>query len=132
MAINDLLSDMLTRIRNGQQASLGYVDAPYSKLLLNVLEVLKREGYIADFEESEISKGRKQISIGLKYYDGQPAIREIKRVSRPGLRVYRGIEKLGRVRNGLGVSILSTSKGVMSDYEAKQANIGGEVLCSIF
>lgn len=131
MSMNDLLSDMIARIRNGQNARLARIVAPYSKLTWNVLDVLKREGYVNDF--SLIEDGNKRsIEIALKYFEGEPAIKKMKRVSKPGRRSYSAIKKLDPIHNGLGISILSTSSGVLSDYEARQRNIGGEVLCSVF
>lgn len=132
MSMNDLLSDMLTRIRNGQQANLAVITCPASNLLTNVLAVLKKEGYILDYQDAQDGNGHKQIQIHLKYYEGEPVIKEIKRLSKPGRRQYSKIEELPQFYNGLGVAILSTSKGVMSDYDARLANVGGEVLCSVF
>lgn len=132
MSMNDLLSDMLTRIRNGQRANLQQVVCPASNLLMNVLAVLKKEGYIEDFHKEEVSEGISQIVVTLKYYEGEAVIKEIKRISKPGRRNYAKITKLPQIHNGLGIAILSTSKGVMSDYEARLANVGGEVLCSVF
>ncbi len=131
MAMNDLLSDMIARIKNGQNARLSHIMANYSKLLVGVLEVLQREGYIMGFEVQE-ANNKKNIEIQLKYYEGTPVIRRIKRTSTPGRRVYAAIKNLSPINNGLGISILSTSSGIMSDYEARQKNIGGEVLCSVF
>ncbi|MBW7851299.1 MAG: 30S ribosomal protein S8 [Rhodospirillales bacterium] len=132
MAMTDPLGDMLTRIRNGQQARKSVVNAPASKLRANVLEVLKREGYIRGYSRSEIRTGIAELQIELKYHEGQPVIREISRVSKPGRRVYSKIKDLPKVSNGLGISILSTPRGVMSDAEARAANVGGEVLCQVF
>lgn len=132
MAMTDPLGDMLTRIRNGQQARKSVVSAPASKLRANVLEVLKREGYIRGYSRSEIRTGIAELQIELKYHEGQPVIREISRVSKPGRRVYSKIKDLPKVSNGLGISILSTPRGVMSDAEARAANVGGEVLCQVF
>lgn len=132
MSMNDLLSDMLTRIRNGQRAHLSQITCPASNLLLNVLAVLKKEGYINDFRKKETTPGKAEIEIELKYYEGEPVIRELKRVSKPGRRDYSKISALPNFHNGLGIAILSTSKGVMSDYDARLANVGGEVLCSVF
>ena len=132
MSMNDLLSDMITRIRNGQQARLATIKCPASNLLGNVLDVLKREGYIRDYHRNEISSGIAEIEIELKYYEGEPVIKEIKRLSTPGRRNYSQISALPKTHNGLGIAILSTSKGVMSDFEARQANVGGEVLCSVY
>jgi small subunit ribosomal protein S8 len=132
MSISDPLGDMLTRIRNGQRAKLQSIKSPSSRLRANVLTVLEREGYIRGFETEELSPGISQIRIELKYHDGTPVIREITRVSKPGRRVYAKIKDLPRVYNGLGISILSTPQGVMSDAEARAANVGGEVLCQVF
>lgn len=132
MSMSDPLGDMLTRIRNGQHARKHVVISPMSKLRTNVLEVLKREGFIRGYSTEETRPGVAEISIELKYHEGEPVIREIKRVSRPGRRVYSKIRDLQRVYNGLGVSILSTPRGIMSDNEARAANVGGEVLCQIF
>lgn len=132
MAMTDPLGDMLTRIRNGQQARKVKISSPYSKLRLNVLEVLKREGYIRGFVDAEISSGIREIEVELKYHDGTPVIKEVKRVSKPGRRVYSKIKDLSPVYNGLGISILSTPRGVLSDNEARAQNVGGEVLCQVF
>ena len=132
MAMSDTLGDMLTRIRNGQSARKQVVNSPASKLRSNVLEVLRREGFIRGFSTGETRPGVNEVSIELKYQEGEPVIREIKRVSRPGRRVYSKIKDLPRVYNGLGIAILSTPRGVMSDNEARAANVGGEVLCQVF
>ncbi|MFC1673873.1 30S ribosomal protein S8 [Pseudomonadota bacterium] len=132
MAMSDPLGDMLTRIRNGQMAKKSAVVAPSSKLRANVLDVLKREGFIRGFEESETRTGIRELKIELKYFEGAPAIQEISRVSKPGRRVYSKIKDLSSVYNGLGISIISTPRGVMSDAEAREANVGGEVLCQVF
>lgn len=132
MTMSDPLGDLLTRIRNGQRARKPIVSSPASKLRSNVLEVLKREGYIRDFASEEISPGISELRIELKYHEGRPVIREISRISKPGRRVYSKIKDLPKVYNGLGISILSTPKGVMSDNEARAANLGGEVLCRVF
>ncbi|KAA5603929.1 30S ribosomal protein S8 [Roseospira marina] len=132
MALSDPLGDMLTRIRNGQQARKATVNAPASKLRENVLEVLQREGYIRGFSRAPVRKGIEELVVELKYHEGTPAIRTIARVSRPGRRVYSKIKDLPKVYNGLGISILSTPRGVMSDAEARAANVGGEVLCKVF
>lgn len=131
MALTDPLGDMLTRIRNGQQAGKNDIACPASKLRMNVLEVLKKEGYIRGYELQE-DGNKRNLRIELKYYEGEPVIRAIDRVSKPGRRVYSGISDLGKVRGGLGISILSTPRGVMSDVEARAANVGGEVLCRVF
>ena len=132
MSMSDTLGDMLTRIRNGQTTNKKVVDAPASKNRKNVLEVLKREGFIRNFEEKEMRPGINFFEIELKYYNGKPVISEIKRISKPGRRVYSSIKNLQKTYNGLGVSILSTPRGVMSDNEAREANVGGEVLCTIY
>lgn len=131
MALSDPLGDMLTRIRNGQRARKNAVSSPPSRLRENVLEVLRREGYIRGFtrDSSTVQGG---ISIELKYHNGTPVIRELKRVSKPGRRIYRSVRDLPRVYNGLGIAILSTPRGVMSDAEAREAHVGGEVLCTVF
>lgn len=130
--VTDRLGDMLTRIRNGQMANLAVVDCPSSGFLKRVLEVMQHEGYIRGFSEAQHGKGLMMLSIELKYHEGAGVIRKIDRVSKPGRRVYSGIGDLGRVFNGLGVSILSTPRGVMSDNDARAQNVGGEVLCRIF
>ena len=132
MAMSDPLGDMLTRIRNGQRVGMSSVRAPASRLRSNVLDVLKREGYIRDFRTSDQAVGFAQLEIELKYNEGAPVIQEIARVSRPGQRVYSKIKELPRYYNGLGIMILSTPRGVMSDQEARAANVGGEVLCRVF
>jgi small subunit ribosomal protein S8 len=132
MALSDPLGDMLTRIRNGQRAKMSTVSSPASKLRTNVLEVLKREGYIRGYTTDEVQPGISNIKIELKYNEGEPVIKQIDRVSTPGRRVYSKIADLPRVFNGLGISILSTPRGVMSDHEARAANVGGEVLCKVF
>lgn len=132
MSMTDPVGDMLTRIRNGQRANKSSVKSPASSLRANVLEVLKREGYIRGYERVDVRPGVAELSIELKYHEGQPVIREISRVSTPGRRVYSKIADLRRVANGLGISILSTPRGVMSDTEARAQNVGGEVLCEVF
>ena len=132
MPMSDPLGDMITRIRNGQSARKSIVSAPSSRLRANVLEVLKREGYIRDYSAVEVRTGISELKIELKYHEGSPVISEIKRVSTPGRRVYSGINDLKRVYNGLGIAILSTPRGVLSDNEARVANVGGEVLCQVF
>lgn len=132
MSMTDPLGDMLTRIRNGQRARKNSVVAPASNFRAGVLEVLKREGFIRGFSQYEVRPGIREMKIELKYNDGEPVIREISRVSKPGRRVYFKIKDLPRVYNGLGVSILSTPRGVISDAEAREANVGGEVLCKVF
>ena len=132
MTMTDPLGDMLTRIRNGQRAGKTLVLCPSSKLRANVLKVMSREGYIRGYSNGENEDGHPELSIELKYHDGQPVIREMHRVSKPGRRVYSKIKDLRRVYNGLGISILSTPRGVLSDAEARAANVGGEVLCTMF
>lgn len=132
MTMTDPLGDMLTRIRNGQRARKSMVTSPASRLRTNVLEVLKREGFIRSFSQREVRRGISEIEIELKYHEGDPVIREISRVSKPGRRVYSGIKDLPRVYDGLGISILSTPRGVLSDSEARDQNVGGEVLCRVF
>lgn len=131
MSMNFRLADMMAQIRNGQQARLATVSVQSSKLLGNVLEVLKGEGYINDYKKVG-DEGRTQFEIELKYHEGERVIKEIEMISKPGRRVYSEISKLPKYYNGLGIAILSTSKGVMSDFDARQANVGGEVLCSVF
>lgn len=132
MSMNDPLGDMLTRIRNAQMRGKSTVRTPGSKLCAWVLDVLKAEGYIRGYEEVTTEAGHKELEISLKYYEGTPVIRELARVSKPGRRVYAGAKEIPMVRNGLGVSIVSTPKGVMSDAAARSANVGGEVLCTVF
>ena len=132
MTMTDPLSDLLARIRNGQKAKKSTVTSPASKLRASVLEVLKREGFIRGFSEREVRPGVSEIDIELKYHEGQPVIREINRISTPGRRVYSAIKDLPRVYDGLGISILSTPRGVLSDSEARDQNVGGEVLCQVF
>ncbi len=132
MSMSDPLGDMLTRIRNGQRAHKSVIQSPASKIRANVLEVLQREGYIRGFSREEIRPGVAELKIELKYVDGEPVIREITRVSKPGRRIYSRVADLPRIYNGLGIAILSTPRGVMSDNEARAANIGGEILCRVF
>lgn len=131
MSMTDPLADMLTRIRNGQMARLRVVTSPASRLRANVLNVLKDEGYIRDFERLEVEVGKPELKIQLKYYEGEPVIKTIERVSCPGRRVYSGIKELSNVCNGLGISILSTPLGVISDTRARELKVGGEVLCNV-
>lgn len=132
MTMTDPLGDMLTRIRNAQMRKKTKVTSPTSSLRQRVLEVLQSEGYIRGYSKVDYDSGRSELEIELKYYDGEPVIREIQRVSKPGRRVYASVRNLPRVMDGLGVSILSTPKGVMSDAEARDQNVGGEVLCRVF
>lgn len=131
MSMQDPLSDMLTRIRNAQMAGKKSVEMPGSKLKAAVAQVLKDEGYISDFNASN-DTGKPRLSISLKYFQGKPVIAEIDRISRPGLRNYAGKDELPSVRGGLGVAIVSTSRGVMTDRAARAAGVGGEVLCTVF
>ena len=132
MSMNDPLGDMLTRIRNAQMRGKSTVRTPSSKLRAWVLDVLKDEGYIRGYEKTTAANGQPELEISLKYFEGTPVIREIRRVSKPGRRVYAGVKDIPSVRQGLGVSIVSTPKGVMSDAAARTANVGGEVLCTVF
>ena len=131
MAVTDPLGDLLTRIRNGQRARKDSVLSPASKLRVRVLDVLQREGYIRGYSEEEMGPA-KGVRIELKYFEGQPAIKHVARVSRPGRRVYSGSQDLPRVMNGLGITIVSTPRGVLSDVEAREQNVGGEVLAEVF
>ena len=130
--MNDPLGDMLTRIRNAQMRGKSSVNSPASKLRRWVLDVLKDEGCIRGYSETEIVNGVSELEIELKYYEGQPVIQEIQRVSKPGRRVYSSVKTMPVVRNGLGISIVSTPKGVMSDNAARENNVGGEILCRVF
>jgi small subunit ribosomal protein S8 len=132
MGFNDPLGDMITRIRNAQLRAKSKVSTPGSKLRARVLDVLQTEGYIRGYATVEHSDGRTEFEIELKYFDGTPVIQEIARVSKPGRRVYASVKALPRVHNGLGVAILSTPKGVMADHSAREANVGGEILCTVF
>jgi small subunit ribosomal protein S8 len=132
MQLNDPLGDMLARIRNASMRGKPTARTPASKIRRWVLDVLQSEGFIRGYEEVTTEAGHKEIEISLKYYDGQPVIRELRRVSTPGRRVYSGVQDMLQVRQGLGVAIVSTPKGVMSDQQARTANVGGEVLCTVF
>jgi small subunit ribosomal protein S8 len=132
MAMTDPIGDMITRIRNAQMRAKPKVSTPGSRLRERVLEVLKTEGYIRGYATLAHSDGRSEIEIELKYFDGAPVIREIERVSKPGRRVYASVRALPRINNGLGVAIVSTPKGVMADHAAREANVGGEILCTVF
>ena len=132
MALNDPLGDLFSRIRNAQMRNKSKVSTPGSKMRARVLEVLKSEGYIRGYATVEHSSGRSEIEIELKYFDGEPVIREIERVSKPGRRVYASVKSLPRVNNGLGISVLSTPKGIMADHDARDANVGGEILFTVF
>jgi small subunit ribosomal protein S8 len=132
MSVNDPIGDMLTRIRNASLRGKSTVSTPASKLRAWVLDVLASEGYIRGYERNDTENGQGELVISLKYFEGTPVIREVKRVSKPGRRVYKSVKDIPSVRNGLGVSIISTPKGVMSDAAARTANVGGEVLCTVF
>ena len=132
MSFSDPIGDMLTRIRNAQMRRRQTVIAPSSKLRVWVLDVLAREGYIRGYRKVESKAGRSEIEISLKYFEGTPVIRELKRISKPGRRVYAGAKNIPFVRQGLGVAIVSTAEGVMSDADARSRNVGGEVLCTVF
>jgi small subunit ribosomal protein S8 len=132
MSMTDPLGDLLTRIRNAQMRKKNKVSTPTSRLRASVLDVLKTEGYIRGYTSVEHSDGRSEFEIELKYFDGAPVIREIERISKPGRRVYVSVKALPRVNNGLGVAILSTPKGVMADHDARDQNVGGEILCTVF
>ena len=132
MSVNDPLGDMLTRIRNAQLRRKGKVSTPGSRLRANVLDVLEQEGYIRGYSTTDHGNGRTEFDIELKYFDNAPVIKMIERVSRPGRRVYAAVDALPRVANGLGITIVSTPKGVMADHAARDNNVGGEVLCKVF
>lgn len=132
MSFSDPVGDMLTRIRNGQMRKKGSIKSPSSKLRIWVLDVLKEDGYIRSYTQIDNEKGFKELEIKLKYFSGDPAIRELKRISKPGRRVYSSVKNLPYVRQGLGVAIVSTAKGVMSDAKAREQNVGGEILCTVF
>ena len=132
MSMTDPIGDLITRIRNAQMRAKSKVSTPASKLRERVLEVLKNEGYIRGYATVEHGDGRSEIEIELKYFDGAPVIREIARVSKPGRRVYSSAQGLPRINNGLGVAVISTPKGVMADHAARDANVGGEILCTVF
>jgi len=132
MAMNDPLGDMLTRIRNAQMRHKGKVSTPGSRLRAHVLDVLEAEGYIRGYSTTDYGNGRTEFEIELKYYDGEPVIRQIERVSKPGRRVYSAVTAMPRVGNGLGIIIVSTPRGVMADHSAREQNVGGEVLCRVF
>ena len=132
MATTDPVGDLLTRIRNGQLRGVAKIKSPNSRLRARLLDVLKEEGFIRDYTEVELKTGHRELEIELKYHDGQPVIRELKRVSKPGRRVYTSVKDLKPHRQGLGVSIVSTPQGVMTDAHAREKNVGGEVLCQVF
>tara|TARA_B100000965_G_C19296196_1_gene628130 strand:- start:28 stop:417 length:390 start_codon:yes stop_codon:yes gene_type:complete len=128
----DPIGDMFTRIRNGQMRFLNTIDLPASNFRLKILEVLKQEGYITNYVLEKNEKNKKNLKVDLKYYEGHPVIKEIKRVSKPGRRVYSKADSIPKIQNGLGLAILSTPKGVMSDIEARKNNLGGEIICKVF
>ena len=132
MNVNDPISDLIARINNAQMRKKPKVSTPDSRLRVSVLDVLKNEGFIRGYAAVDHSDGRSELEIELKYFDGEPVIREMSRVSKPGRRVYVAVRNLPRINNGLGVAILSTPKGVMADHDAREANVGGEVLCTVF
>ena len=132
MQVNDPIGDLIARINNAQMRKKPKISTPGSRLRVSVLEVLKNEGFIRGYTSVDHSDGRSEIEVELKYFDGQPVIREMSRVSKPGRRVYVAVRNLPRINNGLGVAILSTPKGVMADHDARDANVGGEVLCTVF
>jgi small subunit ribosomal protein S8 len=132
MAVNDPIGDLLTRIRNGQLRGLAKIKSPNSRLRARLLDVLQAEGFIRGYAEVQFKDGQKELEIELKYHEGRPVIRELKRVSTPGRRVYAGVADLKPHRNGLGLSIVSTPQGVMTDISAREKNVGGEVLCQVF
>ena len=132
MSVNDPIGDMIARIRNAQMRAKSKVSMPSSKQRERVAEVLKTEGFIRGYASVAHASGRNELEIELKYFDGTPVIREIERVSKPGRRVYASVRALPRVNNGLGIAILSTPKGVMADHDARDANVGGEIICTVF
>jgi small subunit ribosomal protein S8 len=132
MAVNDPIGDMIARIRNAQMRNKSKVSMPGSRQRERVLEVLKSEGFIRGYASVAHASGRNELEIELKYFDGSPVIREIERISKPGRRVYASVRALPRINNGLGVAILSTPKGVMADHDARDANVGGEIICTVF
>ena len=132
MNINDPVGDMITRIRNAYMRGKETVDSPCSNLRINVLEVLRDEGFIRGYSQTDFDNGRSEILIDLKYHEGESVIKEISRISKPGRRVYSSVDSMPLVRNGLGISVISTSKGVMSDKNARTNNVGGEILCVVF
>jgi len=132
MALTDPIGDMFSRIRNGQMRSLNSIDIPSSNFRKNILKILKEEGFIKDYYIEKSENNKINLKINLKYYEGDPVIKEIKRISKPGRRVYSRANSIPRVMNGLGLAILSTPKGVMTDSEAKKNNIGGEIICKVF
>ena len=132
MAYTDPIGDMITRIRNGQMRFLNTVKIPSSKFRAKILEVLKQEGYIADYKTLSESNNKTSLSVNLKYNNGMPVIKEIKRISKPGRRIYAKADSIPKIQNGLGLAVVSTSKGIMSDNDARTQNIGGEIICRVF
>ena len=132
MTLMDPIGDMFTRIRNGQMRFLNTIDLPASNFRLKILEVLKQEGYITNYVLEKKEKNKKNLKVDLKYYEGHPVIKEIKRISKPGRRVYSKANSIPKIQNGLGISIVSTPKGVMSDIDARKENVGGELICRVF
>ena len=132
MAITDPIGDMFTRIRNGQMRSLISIDVPASNFRQNILDILKAEGYIKNYYVEKLENNKKNLKVDLKYYEGTPVIKEIRRISKPGRRIYSRATSIPKVMNGLGLAILSTPKGVMTDTEARKNNIGGEIICRVF
>ena len=132
MTMTDPIADFLTRLRNANSAYHDEVTLPHSKIKANIAEILKAEGYIRNYSQTDFENGKSEIEIELKYFDGAPVVREIARVSKPGRRVYVSAKSIPHVANGLGIAILSTPKGVMADHEAREQNVGGEILCQIF
>ena len=132
MTLADPIGDMITRIRNGQMRMLNNVKIPNSKFRAKILDVLKQEGYIIGYKQVSDSKNKSVLDVDLKYDNGNPVIKEIKRISKPGRRIYARADSIPKIQNGLGLAIVSTSKGIMSDYEAKNNNVGGEIICKVF
>ena len=132
MAINDPVGDLLSRLRNGQMRGLAKISTPASKMRARLLDVLKNEGFIRGYAEVELKGSPRQFEVELKYHEGRPVIRELTRVSKPGRRVYNSVDELKPFKSGLGISIISTPQGVMSDADAREKNVGGEVLCQVF
>lgn len=132
MSFSDPIADMLTCIRNGQQVRLAEVNCPYSNVKKSILEVLIKEGFVTSYDEIDVGRKKKRLNIKLRYFEGKPVIKTIKRISKPGLRTYSKIADLPKVSNGLGVSLLSTSKGILADHEARNLNVGGEIICNVF
>ena len=132
MSLTDPIGDMFSRIRNGQMRLLASIDVPASNFRLQILEVLKSEGYISNFFIEKKENNKKNLKVDLKYYEGNPVIKEIKRVSKPGRRIYSRADSIPKIQNGLGLAIVSTSKGIMTDNDARNQNVGGEIICRVF